>query len=198
MSLNEVTKPLFERLNLTGKQFGRLKVIERHHYTRRSDGGTLWYWRCVCSCGNEKYAATPKLTSGELQSCGCLRKERAFKQVPFLAEINADPLWQQNDLYQLYKQRDHQLELTKQELFDFSQMVCHYCGEPPKNIITNPYRNRKPFTYNGLDRVDNTLGYTKSNVVPCCKMCNIAKNNHTVEEFKNWIKKVYNKTWNQK
>ena len=48
---------------------------------------------------------------------------------------------------------------------------------------------------NGLDRVDNNKGYTIDNVVPCCKRCNYAKNNQTPREFKEWVKKVYNKMY---
>ena len=33
---------------------------------------------------------------------------------------------------------------------------------------------------NGVDRVDNTKGYSVDNSVPCCKFCNTAK--HTMSE----------------
>lgn len=51
--------------------------------------------------------------------------------------------------------------------FTFSQfqkllnLPCHYCGSF-KNI--------------GLDRVDSAKGYIKGNTLPCCSICNIAKN----------------------
>jgi hypothetical protein len=45
--------------------------------------------------------------------------------------------------------------------------------------------------WNGLDRVDNTLGYTEANVVPCCQICNIAKQRMSVDEFVTWISKVH-------
>jgi hypothetical protein len=34
-----------------------------------------------------------------------------------------------------------------------------------------------------LDRIDNNKTYLKDNVVPCCKRCNVAKNNMTQTEF---------------
>lgn len=43
--------------------------------------------------------------------------------------------------------------------------------------------NKIDFIYNGLDRVDNTKSHTKENCVPCCKYCNYAKRNLTIEEF---------------
>lgn len=45
------------------------------------------------------------------------------------------------------------------------QSECHYCGKALNA------------TGSGLDRKDNKYGYTASNVVPCCKNCNIMKNN---------------------
>lgn len=64
-------------------------------------------------------------------------------------------------------------------LEDFSEITsqpCEYCGEK---------------TVGGLDRVNNFLGYEKSNVVSCCKVCNYMKNKLPFEEFKIHIKKVY-------
>jgi hypothetical protein len=40
----------------------------------------------------------------------------------------------------------------------------------------------------GLDRIDNSKGYSIDNVLPCCYVCNCARNdNFTVEEMKNEI-----------
>lgn len=37
----------------------------------------------------------------------------------------------------------------------------------------------------GCDRLDNDLGHIKTNVVPCCKLCNKTRNNHfSPEEMK--------------
>ena len=43
------------------------------------------------------------------------------------------------------------------------------------------------FSYNGLDRIDSTKSHSLYNVVPCCLLCNKAKNNSTQEEFLNRI-----------
>jgi uncharacterized metal-binding protein len=40
--------------------------------------------------------------------------------------------------------------------------------------------------------LDSSLGYTKINSVPCCKVCNIAKHNLSVPEFLNHIKRIFN------
>ena len=44
---------------------------------------------------------------------------------------------------------------------------------------------------NGIDRIDNNIGYTNENSVPCCKTCNFAKNILSESQFYLWIKKIY-------
>jgi hypothetical protein len=39
------------------------------------------------------------------------------------------------------------------------------------------------YTYNGIDRLDSTKGYTADNCVPCAGNINIAKQSLSVEEF---------------
>lgn len=58
--------------DLTGRRFGRLRVEEM--VFRR--GGRL-YWRCRCSCGEEKVIDGHSLKGGATRSCGCLQRERA-------------------------------------------------------------------------------------------------------------------------
>ena len=58
-------------IDLTGKRFGRLVVIEPTK--KRQNGGVVW--KCKCDCGNIHYAPTRFLNSNEIKSCGCLRKE---------------------------------------------------------------------------------------------------------------------------
>lgn len=54
-------------------------------------------------------------------------------------------------------------------------------------MLKDKYMNG-PYVYNGLDRVNNLLGYELTNVVPCCNICNRAKKDMTYEQFKLWIK----------
>lgn len=57
--------------DLTGQQFGRLKVIKRD--TTKDSKRTFWV--CQCECGNIKSINAVALKSGATQSCGCLNKE---------------------------------------------------------------------------------------------------------------------------
>ena len=47
-------------------------------------------------------------------------------------------------------------------------------------------RHGNSFKRNGIDRIDNALGYIESNVVACCPICNLAKRNLPVDTFVSW------------
>lgn len=70
--------------DLTGLAIGRLTVIERVIVRGDSLARGRGRWRCHCRCGQEVMVRGGALLSGNTQSCGCLRSERARVQV----EIN--------------------------------------------------------------------------------------------------------------
>ena len=55
-------------LDLTGRRFGWLTVLERRPSTGRSRAGR---WLCQCDCGNQCEAAGNLLTGGKKTDCGC-------------------------------------------------------------------------------------------------------------------------------
>ena len=58
-------------IDLTGKRFGRLTVIEKHNQDKW--GG--WNWFGKCDCGNESIVSGGHLRGMKTKSCGCSRKE---------------------------------------------------------------------------------------------------------------------------
>lgn len=58
-------------INLSGKTFGRLKVVS--FFGKDKHNRALW--NCVCKCGAEVIAIGERLRKGEKKSCGCLKKE---------------------------------------------------------------------------------------------------------------------------
>jgi hypothetical protein len=79
------------------------------------------------------------------------------------------------------KKRGLPFTLTKDQYRTLTSRPCHWCG----GVL--------PMTGGGIDRRNNLEGYTLSNSVPCCKQCNSAKNNYTVEDFLLWVGRVYKK-----
>ena len=65
------------RLNLMGKKFGRLTVVEFVSITIDRQQSL---WRCVCDCGNEKIVRGHCLKSGRVKSCICLDKEKRINR----------------------------------------------------------------------------------------------------------------------
>ncbi len=64
-------------IDLTGEQFGRLKVLRRVEDKVLSNGEKLVNWECVCSCGNVTYVTGRDLKCGNTKSCGCLSREKS-------------------------------------------------------------------------------------------------------------------------
>lgn len=59
-------------LDLSGKKFNKLKVIERI----KKEGDKRTYWLCVCDCGNKISLRQDSITHGHTKSCGCALKGR--------------------------------------------------------------------------------------------------------------------------
>ena len=57
-------------IDLAGKRFGRLTVIERSGFCGNDIG-----WLCRCDCGTGIRVAGAQLRGGLTKSCGCLRRE---------------------------------------------------------------------------------------------------------------------------
>lgn len=61
-------------IDLTGRQFGKLTVIER---AITKNNGT--YWLCKCECGNTKIVEAYRLKNNKCYSCGCSRRPNPRK-----------------------------------------------------------------------------------------------------------------------
>jgi len=61
------------------------------------------------------------------------------------------------------KDRNIEFSISKEIFENIIKMKCFYCGVLPDD------------EFNGIDRVDNNIGYIHNNCVSCCKMCNYLK-----------------------
>jgi very-short-patch-repair endonuclease len=59
--------------DLTGIKFNRLTALSHFKI------GKATYWICKCECGNMKNVEGGNLKTGQVKSCGCLRKEVSSK-----------------------------------------------------------------------------------------------------------------------
>jgi hypothetical protein len=93
-----------------------------------------------------------------------------------------------NHLLRNYKQaarkRKHVFALTRKQFRRLTKLPCHYCSVAARQQHNrNDHPNRQPYLFNGLDRIDNSVGYTITNVIPCCTICNMLRGSLTYHEF---------------
>lgn len=79
------------------------------------------------------------------------------------------------------KRRKISFKLTKDEFKNLVRLNCFYCGEQASPI-------------NGIDRLNNKLGYSIENCVTSCKWCNIMKFVYSKQEFIEKCIKIVNHT----
>jgi len=167
--------------DLVGERFGRLVVVERvpNHGAKR-------FWLCQCDCGKIKEISGYHLKRRSTKSCGCLRIE-------VLSLLGDESSF--NTFYGVYvsnsKKANRSFDLSKDEFRKITSLSCSYCGAIPIPLSTRG-RVNKVVTYvcNGIDRVDNSLGYTKENCVSCCSLCNLMKRGLSVRDFKEHVRRI--------
>lgn len=161
----------------------RLTVLTEAYSVRISPTATKRCVDCRCSCGNTKQVKVSEIASGRAKSCGCLSREALDKGVSkYEAGFRAT--------LRVYKysakERGLDFSLSEDCFRDITQSECTYCGEKPSQFQTR----FSEFKYNGIDRVDNSLGYVEGNCVPCCKLCNRMKDVLSVDDFKDHIRTI--------
>lgn len=165
-------------IDLTGQKFHYLTVISFHSIQNR-----LTTWNCICICGKEKINYGAILRAGRVKSCGCYKGERTLK--PGKASMHF--------IYEGYQRRAKKknlpFELTKDEFEKITSSNCYYCGVEPKQYIKCKRYNGGYF-YNGIDRTDNSMGYTLGNSVACCGLCNQMKMTESIDSFYEHLLKI--------
>lgn len=102
-----------------------------------------------------------------------------YKDITFSSEFGKRKMvdvWR--DFCKQAATRDYPVTITYDEFVELVIQPCFYCG-----IF---YESK----YNGIDRYDNTHGYTKDNTRPCCSVCNIMKNEYEPTLFYEKVKTI--------
>lgn len=166
-------------VDLTGKVFGKWTVLRLGERRLKNLGVT---WLCRCECLREKIVPASDLTNGCSTQCRFCADHHLPAGKSIAKRIGYD--------YRIHAiRRGYQWMLTQEQFEFLIQKNCHYCGTEPRRIVRKKAYGE--LVCNGLDRSDNSKGYTIENVVPCCLICNRAKNTMSVQEFREWIEKVY-------
>jgi hypothetical protein len=150
------------------------------------------YFSCRCICGKVIRVRAENVIGKRTHSCGCMKSSLSM-----MANTLPNNLGLINKLYRQYearaKKKKLEFSLTIEQFQTLIFSNCTYCGSSPRHVmlVSSSKRKKKPFSYNGVDIIDNNLGYYQSNCAPCCSQCNQAKSSYSVDEFKKWIVKVY-------
>lgn len=143
----------------------------------------------IISPSHKKIIKGSSLRGGRTKSCGCLQREiqtentkkgygeSAFNNILNQYKMNA-------------KFKGYEFSLTEDEFRELIFSNCYYCGRPPSRVRYNNYSNGD-IIYTGIDRIENSRGYFKDNVRPCCRQCNFIKSKYTEEEFILLVKDIY-------
>jgi hypothetical protein len=167
-----------KKLDLTNKKFDKLLVISFSHI---QNGKT--FWKCLCDCNNETIVCGAELKRGHVKTCGC--------RLGIYNTLDAKILGG-NNIFHIYKhssfKRNIEFNLSLLQVHKFIYDKCHYCGSVPCTEYKITTVKSKPIVYyNGIDRIDSSIGYYDTNCVTACKTCNYAKREMSYDEFVAWI-----------
>ncbi len=171
-------------IDITGKRFGQLTVLSRKGSLKLGIGVRA-LWLCECDCGGTKVAVGSYLRRNRTKNCGGHKHVRTHPNRKS-AKVSA-----RNRILARYKLNattfNRTFTLSDDEFFSIATKACVYCGQVASSCKKSAHET---FFYNGIDRVDSSVGYEPGNVVSCCIMCNRAKRDYSYEDFKAWIARL--------
>jgi hypothetical protein len=149
---------------LDGKGNGLDRFDNDGHY---SDENTV---SCCKHCNYGKHTKTSDEFIDRCEViaafCGQLQKGNSTPPLPLSGARISEPK------YHNYRcdarKRGLEFSITKPEFLDLINDMCRYCHVVPAL---------------GVDRGDNTLGYTSDNCVGCCSACNLVKGRQSFDQF---------------
>ena len=148
-----------------------MKIINRQTALKRGKSRYFTNKRCKFGHISERYVSNRR----------CIQCERERDKQSAIDAVNRSRLLPAGR-YTTYKtnakSRGLEFTLSIRDFENMWQMPCVYCGNEIETI--------------GLDRIDNTKGYTIDNVVPCCKLCNGLKKATPLNEWIDHMVKIIN------
>ena len=128
-------------IDLTGKRFGKLKVLGMARYPN---------WLCLCDCGNKTIAWSGNLNNGHTRSCGCLVKKHGMvytSEYRTWHSLKHRCLNPKSEMYKIYGGRG--ITICPRWLHSFENFYADM--------------GKKPTTLHTIDRIDNNKGYSPEN-----------------------------------
>jgi len=145
-------------------------------------------WLCTCDCGAKVVQAPENLRKRKICSPKCPKRTWAPPATGGVSTPGSGANVLRNQYRSDAKKRNLEFTLALDFFLELTSAPCTYCESPPE--LLSRYRETRPYTYNGIDRVDNERGYLLGNVVPCCYRCNRAKGPGELRTFLAWLTRL--------
>ena len=177
------------RLNLEGKQFGRLTAIKD---SGKRNYGTI-IWICNCSCGRQCSVTSSNLHYGTTNSCGCLKGEigkRSGQKSKGWRGYEGISLSFFNSIKHNAKKREIEFNITIQYIWNLYLIQHKKCSISGVEIKFKSNHRTSDGTIS-LDRIDSSKGYVEGNVQWVHKDLQKMKWEFDEKKFYEWIKIIY-------
>ena len=160
------------QLKYINKPFGVLYVIDFYELRNHRS-----FFYCTCTkCGGNTIVRSDHLLKGPKSCTNCvnlLQKEISEQKFP----KSEKPYKDKYTSYKINAKFNNRVfDFTQKEFIDLLKSNCTYCGTP------NAF---------GVDRIDNSIGYTKENSTACCKVCNQMKHMFSQDLFLKQVDKIF-------
>lgn len=168
--------------DLQGLSFGNLIAVKPT--TKRSGTGIVWECLCTCqrpACARIVYVCGSKLTNGTSTSCKLQQFDKTIHPAIRTYYVNVRTR---------AVIRNYIFPLSLIDFHSIIKLPCNYCNS--NTDIKQIHNGGKHWRLraNGIDRLDNSVGYLLENCVPCCGWCNRAKDILSQQEYIDHCKKV--------
>jgi len=160
------------RKELTGKRFGRLKVIE---FVETKNNRS--FWKCICDCGNETLGRSDALTTGHKASCGCYGKEQRIKA------NTTHGLTKTPEYRSWTRMRDRCFNKNDNSYHNYGGRGISIHPKWDSFVVFLSDMGKRTSKNHSLERVDNNKGYSPSNCIWATRaeQQNNTRRNHRIE-----------------
>lgn len=144
-------------VDLSGKRFGSLSVIERTKTVKERDRSYAHFWRCRCDCGAELEINHRYLTRGSKRSCGC-------DELPSQLKHGGTRNYQRSAEYRTWAAMLERCNSPSSASYKnygaIGRVVCERWNQFSAFIED---MGRRPTAGHTLERIDNEKGYSPEN-----------------------------------
>jgi hypothetical protein len=167
-----------------GEQFGSWTVLKEDWYDSEKNASFV---EVQCKCGAKRVVRKYTIQKGISKKCRTCMGNESFTGYEKLGGYHL------NQIQRSARKRNLSYDLKPKELWDLlvqQNFRCALSNEPIE--LSRTIDNKTKIQTASLDRIDNSKGYTLSNVRWVHKVINQMRSNRTDKEFITWCKKVSN------